>query len=151
MHTAASTQPLSAPWRRTGNAARLHVTFDRVASLVVEDPTQPLARLHARVFEVELVARLALVAADGATLEKRTIMGRLGERDVFVRRVTDTAAWATEQHPGIAITTTHDPSPIWAEMLAALQELGAELDEKVRRTPVPREVQVDRKVRVARG
>lgn len=150
MLNAAATQPLSAPWRRADRAARLHVTFDRVASLVVEDPTHPLPRLHARVFEVELIARMSLVGDDGATVEKRTIAARLSERDLFVRRVTDTAAWATEQHAGLAITTTHDRSPLWSDALAALQDLGAELDERVRRTPVPREVTVDRRLRAAR-
>jgi hypothetical protein len=144
------TQPLSAPWRRIANAARLQITLDRAASLVVEDHHNPVPRLHAGVFEVELVARMVLTSSDGSTIEKRVIVNGGTEPELFVRRVIETAEWAVMQHPAIAITTTHGPWPGWRELLDALHALRADLDEKVSRTvPLPREVSLDRRRRVA--
>jgi hypothetical protein len=106
-------------------------------------------RLHAQVFEVELIARLILTTADGSLLEKRTISARGGDGDQFAHRVTDTAEWATSQHPDIAVAVTHDASPVWDEVVAAMHDLRADLDDRVSRAPVPAEVSLDRRPRVA--
>ena len=149
MLSAAHTQPMSAPWRRISKAARLHISFDRVASLVVEDQQCPVPRLHAQVFEVELIARLILTTVDGSTLEKRVIIASGGDGEMFAHRVSDTAEWATAQHPDIAITMTHDDSVVWRELLGALHALRADLEDRVSRAPVPAEVNLDRRRRVA--
>lgn len=148
MHPAAQTQPLAAPWRRASKAARLHISFERVASLVVEDQRCPVSRLHAQVFEVELIARLIMTTADGGLLEKRVITARDDDGDLFARRVIDTVEWADTQHPGLAMTMTHDLSPVWCEVISALFELRADLDDRVSRAPVPAQVHLDRRPRV---
>lgn len=149
MLSAAHTQPMAAPWRRASKAARLHIAFDRMASLVVEDHHCPVPRLHAQVFEVELIARLTLTTVEGSVLEKRVISARGGDGDVFTHRVIDTAEWATQQHPAIAVTMTHDASPVWHDVIAALHDLRNDLDDRVSRAPVPAEVSLDRRRRVA--
>lgn len=149
MLSAACTQPLAAPWRPTANAARLHISFDRIASLVVDDHQRPAPQQDARVFDVDLIARLILTTADGSTLEQRVIRTSERSRALFTRRVTDTAEWATAQHPDLAITTTHDAAPIWHELVGALHDLCVDLDDRIRRTPVPPEVNLDRRRRVA--
>ena len=149
MLTAAHTQPLSAPWRRASKAARLHISLDRVASLVVEDQRCLVPRLDARVFEVELIARLILTTIDGSTLEKRVIIANGSDGEMFAHRVSDTAEWATAQHPDIAITMTHDDSTVWRALIASLHDLRADLEDRVSRAPVPTEVNLDRRRRVA--
>lgn len=144
MHPAAVTRPLATPWRRAAVAARLHVQLERVASLVVEDHRAPVPRLDARVFEIELVARLALVGADGRTLERRTIAASAGAAEDFAQRVIDAVSWATEQHPGLAVLLTHAPTATWGELRAALPGTDARIAPAA-----PTEVRLDRRPRLA--
>lgn len=148
MLTAVATQPLSSPWRRAAGAARLQIAFERVATLLVEDQDRLVPRLDARVFEVELVARLVMTGADGSTLEKRVIREGGADRGEFVDRVADAAAWATEQHPGIAITMSHDDARLWRGIASPLHDLRAQLVDRSRRA-LPAEVSPERRRRVA--
>jgi hypothetical protein len=144
MHPAAVTQPLATPWRRAAVAARLHVHLERVASLVVEDHRAPVPRLDARVFEIELVARLALIGADGRTLERRTIAAAAGAAEDFAQRVIDAVSWATELHPGLAVLITHAPTATWSALRAALPETEAQIAQVA-----PTELHLDRRPRVS--
>ena len=135
MHPAATTQPLTSPWRHAHRAVRLRVALDRRAALVVEDEHTPVSQLDARVFEVERVARLALVADDGSVVEKRVVAGG----DEFARRVVDIVEWATLGRAELAVELTHD-----------LAALGATLDERVCRADIGGgDVLLDRRRRVA--
>lgn len=144
MHPAAVTQPLATPWRRAAVAAHLHVHLERVASLVVEDHRAPVPRLDARVFEIELIARLALVGADGRTLERRTIAAGATAAEDFARRVVDAVTWATELHPGLAVQLTHAPTATWDALRAALPRTEARIAPTA-----PTEHRLDRRPRVA--
>lgn len=145
MHAAATTQPLTSPWRHAHRAVRLRVALDRRAALVVEDEHTPVPRLDARVFEVEPVARLALVADDGSVVEKRVVAGG----DAFARRVVDIVEWATLGRAELAVELTHDPAAEWCDIAAAVRALVAQVDERVCRAAVSGDVLLDRRRRVA--
>ena len=150
MHAAAMTQPLACPWRRLERATRMRITLERRAALVVEDEHTPVSRLDARVFEVERMARLALVAADGAVVEQR--LGVAGAPDEFARRVTEAIEWATSMHAALRLELSYDADPGWQWMCAAVRGAWAQLDEQVCRTALPTtpaELALDRRRRVA--
>lgn len=149
MHAAAMTQPLTSPWRRLDRAATLRVTLERRAALVVEDHHTPVPRLDARVFIVDQVARLALLGADGRTLEQRQVAG--DDPDAFAHRVLETVEWATTMHAGLAVEVVHEPVTMWRALCDAVRALAARVDEQVRRGDLPRpaEVALDRRRRVA--
>lgn len=126
MHTAAMTQPLATPWRRAVAATQLHVEFERVVCLVVEDHHAPVPRLDARVFEVERIARLTLTADDGAPLEQRVIIAG-AEEGAFVTRIVDAVTWATELHAAIVVTCALPPALDDAVLRGALAEIATEV------------------------
>ncbi|MBK9036966.1 MAG: hypothetical protein IPL61_37900 [Myxococcales bacterium] len=142
------TQPLATPWRRVATAVRLRIWLDRRAALVVEDEQAPVSRLDARVFEVERLARLVLVAADGATVEKRTVVMGPDDAPGFERRVLDTVEWATSLCAALLIELTHDGDPSWGGLAAGVRALAATVDEHVCRGAVPTDVCLDRRRRV---
>ncbi len=146
MHPAATTQPLTSPWRHAHRAVRLRVALDRRAALVVEDEHTPVPQLDARVFEVERVARLALVADDGSVVEKRVVAGG----DEFARRVVDIVEWATLGRAELAVELTHDLASEWGDIAAAVRALSATVDERVCRADIGGgDVLLDRRRRVA--
>jgi hypothetical protein len=150
MHAAAMTQPLACPWRRLDRATRMRITLERRAALVVEDEHTPVPRLDARVFEVERVARLALVGADGAVVEQRVVVA--GTRDEFIQRVIEAIEWATSMHAALRLELRYDADPGWQWMCAAVRDAWAQLDEEVCRTALPTtpaELAMDRRRRVA--
>ena len=150
MHAAAMTQPLACPWRRLDRATRMRISLERRAALVVEDEHTPVPRLDARVFEVERVARLALVGADGVVVEQRLVVA--GARDEFIQRVTEAIEWATSMDGALRLELCHDADPAWQWMCAAVRDAWGQLDEQVGRTALPTrpsELALDRRRRVA--
>ncbi len=128
----------------------MRISLERRAALVVEDEHTPVPRLDARVFEVERVARLALVGADGAVVEQRVVVA--GARDEFIQRVTEAIEWATSMHAALRLELRYDADPGWQWMCAAVRDAWAHLDEEVCRTALPTtpaELAMDRRRRVA--
>lgn len=149
MHAAAMTQPIASPWRRIDRAALLRVTLERRAALVVEDHHTPVPRLDARVFVVDQVAQLALLGADGCTVERRQVAG--DDADAFARRVLETVEWAITMHEGLTVVLIHEPMPIWQALCDAVRALADRVDEQVTRGDLPRpaDLLLDRRPRVA--
>ncbi len=128
----------------------MRISFERRAALVVEDHHTPVPRLDARVFEVERVARLALVAADGLVVEQRVLVA--SDREEFARRVTEAIDWATSLHSDLRLELSHDADLAWQWMRAVVRAAGAQLDELVCRSALPiapAEMALDRRRRVA--
>lgn len=150
MHAAAMTQPLACPWRRLERAARMVISLERRAALVVEDEHTPVSRLDARVFEVERVVRLALVTADDAVIEQRLVV--LGDPDPAMRRVIEAIEWATSVQGELRLELSHDADPAWHPLSEAVRSAWSRLDVHVRRTALPirpADLELDRRRRVA--
>jgi hypothetical protein len=149
LQLASSTQPLMSPWRRVARATRLHISLERVAVLVVEDTDHPVAKLGARVFDVELVAQLRLVADDGAIIESRRVSGCAAELELFVQRVSDIVEWATLSRPGIEVQVRSDRSTVWSAVCQSLAGVSERVAQHIGRPPTTPEAAIDHRLRVA--
>jgi hypothetical protein len=123
-----STQPMSVPWvnARRGKPARLLVTLERRVSLVVEDGERPIAELHARVFQMELVALLTIERDDGSILEQRRVRAHATDRARFAAAVVEQAELACHLCPGITVAITRDDDAVWQPLRVGMSALVVE-------------------------
>jgi len=138
-----ATQPMSVPWlnARRGQPARLLVTLERRVSLVVEDGERPIAELHARVFQMELVGLLTIERDDGSVLEQRRVRANMADAVRFGAAVVEQVELACHLCPGITVAVTRSADSVWDPVrigLSALTVEGQRVDvlEVVDRAPM---------------
>ena len=135
--------PMSVPWvnARRGQPARLLVTLERRVSLVVEDGERPIAELHARVFQMELVGLLTIEREDGSILEQRRVRANVGDAARFAAAVVEQAELACHLCPGITVAMTRSEDSAWDPVRIGLSALSVdgrrvEIQEVVDRAPM---------------
>lgn len=124
-----STTPMSVPWvnARREQPNRLLITLERRVSLVVEDGERPIAELHARVFQMELVGLLTIEREDGSILEQRRVRAGVADAARFAAAVVEQAELACHLCPGITVAVTRPaPDPVWDPVRVALSMLSVD-------------------------
>lgn len=123
-----STTPMSVPWvnARREQPNRLLVTLERRVSLVVEDGDRPIAELHARVFQMELVGLLTIEREDGSIVEQRRVRANVADAVRFAAAVVEQAELACQLCPGITVAVTRAADPVWDPVRVGLSSLSVE-------------------------
>jgi hypothetical protein len=123
-----STTPMSVPWinARREQPNRLLITLERRVSLVVEDGERPIAELHARVFQMELVGLLTIEREDGSIVEQRRVRANVADAARFAAAVVEQAELACHLCPGITVAVTRNADPAWDPVRVGLATLSVE-------------------------
>ena len=133
----AATPPSSIPWLRASRAApsRMEVTLERRVTVLVEDDLSPVADANARVFAVELVAVLSLLAVDGRPIEQQRVRAHISDGQAFAATVIEQMEGVCHTCPGLTIELSHDASAAWLPVRQALTTLPVPVLVSVERLP----------------